>query len=342
VRPHRAFPSATRVATTADPSRYGVLLQAPGRIFVRPERSLSDVTLAIGGELPTASHDGKRIAFWRTGSQGSNPQELRIAEVVGGAERMLIALPAGSAGGVIAWANDDTGLLYEVHSTELLPGAGGGPKSSSIESYDLAVTQAPGASDGDLMLTGGTRFVPLAWDKGGALASALVTGEGGMVAQYVTWDRRTLPAGQRAVKRAPLPWPSTAFSVSASHDARLMLAVDLAANALRVWPAGDVAASAVLRPATGTLTGARWRPGTPRDLAWVVEKNVEVFTYGTSAIATIYRAQQSPFLEGWRADGSAIYLFEVLRGTVVVDLANLSQTVIWPDDLAVIGATILR
>ncbi len=67
---------------TGDPSRYGVLLQAPSRIFVRRERPLTDVILAVGGEQPAASHDGKRIAFWRTGPQGNNPQELRIAEII--------------------------------------------------------------------------------------------------------------------------------------------------------------------------------------------------------------------------------------------------------------------
>ena len=60
---------------TADPSRYGVVLQAPGRIFVRRERPLTDVILAFGG--------------------------------------------------AIVWANDDTGLLYAVHSSELVGGAGG-------------------------------------------------------------------------------------------------------------------------------------------------------------------------------------------------------------------------
>src|SRR5438445_8068801 len=69
-------PTAAPSPTAADPSMYGVLLQAPGRIFVRRERSLSDVILAIGGEQPAASHDGRRVAFWRTAPQGNNPQEL--------------------------------------------------------------------------------------------------------------------------------------------------------------------------------------------------------------------------------------------------------------------------
>jgi hypothetical protein len=337
-----AVPSTAAPSPTSDPSRYGVLLQAPGRIFVRRERPLSDVVLAIGGEQPAASHDGKRVAFWRTGPQGNNPQELRIVDVIGGAERMLAALPAGDLGGAIVWANDDTGLLYEAHSSQLLPGAGGGPRSSRLESFDLAVSQAPGATDSQLVLTGGSVFVPLAWDKGGALASALITGEGGQVGQYVTWDRKTQPGGQSAVKRTPFGWPANAFSVRPSHDAKLMLAIDLAANALRVWPTGDITGSALIRPATGVPTDARWRSGTPRDVAWVVGPNVEVFTYGTSSVGTVYGGKGQPMIQGWRADGSAIYLFESVRGTFVVEIANLSQTNIWPDDLAVVGGTIVR
>ncbi len=327
---------------TGDPSRYGVLLQAPGRIFVRRERPLTDVILAVGGEQPAASHDGKRIAFWRAGPPGNNPQELRIAEIIGGAERMLTALPAGDLGGAIVWANDDTGLLYEAHSGQLVPGAGGGPRSSRLESFDLSAAQTPLAGDSALVQSGGTRFVPLAWDKRAALASAVVTTEGGMSINYVTWDRKTLPGGEGVVARVPFSWPSTAASIRASHDGKLMLAIDLAANALRVWPTADIAAATLVRPASGTLADAGWRAGTLRDVTWVVGTTVEVFTYGTSPIAVIYRGQSTVFLEGWRADGSALLLYEIAHGTFVIDLANLSPTKIWDDDLAVLGGLLLR
>ena len=346
--PSTSAASASASATappsaTSDPSRYGVLLQAPGRIFVRRERTLSDVVLEIGGERPAASHDGRHIALWRTGTQRNNPQELYIVDVVGGAERMLTGLPAAAAGGPIVWANDDSGLLWEVHSTEYFAGIGGGPKFSRLESKELSDSAfPPGSTHSELMLNSGAWFVPLAWDKSGAMASALITGEGGMTGQYVTWDRRAPQAGQSAVKRASMQWPSTAFSVRASHDGKLMLAIDIAANALRVWPTGDIGGSTLVRPASGMLTDARWRSGTARDIAWVAGTNVELFTYGTSAVGTIYRGQSAPFIQGWRADGSAIYLFESARGTFVVDLASLSQTVIWPEDLAVIGGMILR
>src|SRR5439155_540751 len=136
------------------------------------------------------------VASCRTGPQGNNPQELRIADIPSGNERMLTSLPAGFAGGALVWSSADDGLLYEVHSTASFPGAGGGPRSSRLESYDLLATQAPGATDGSLMLTDGRVFIPLAWDRSGALCSALTTGEGGYAIDYMTWDRRALPAGQ--------------------------------------------------------------------------------------------------------------------------------------------------
>ena len=168
-----ASPSPTATAT-ADAARYGVLLGSGGRISVRSETTFPTSVYAAGGEHAVASHDGRRIAFWRTGPQGNNPQELRIADIPSGNERMLTSLPAGFAGGALVWSSADDGLFYEVHSTASFPGAGGGPRSSRLESYDLLATQAPGATDGSLMLTDGRVFIPLAWDRSGALCSALV------------------------------------------------------------------------------------------------------------------------------------------------------------------------
>src|SRR5688500_3981394 len=134
-----AAPSPTATPSpTIDPTRYGFVFGVNGRIVVRPERS-ADSVLAIAGDLPSVSHDGKRIAFWRMGPQGGNPPQLRIAELPGGAERLVLSIPAGSLGGEIVWASDDSGLLYEVHSSEYFPGVGGGPRFTRLESVDLAV-----------------------------------------------------------------------------------------------------------------------------------------------------------------------------------------------------------
>ena len=341
-------PSATATATppasatASDPARYGYVNASAGRIAVRAERS-TDVILAIAGEQPAASRDGKRIAFWRTGPSGSNPQELRIVDVPGGAEQRLTSLAAGFAGGAIVWSNDGNGLLYEVHSTDLFPGAGGGPKSSRLESFDLLATQAPGATDSALMLTNGNVFVPLAWDKAGQLATALVTGEGGFGLGYVTWDRRTQPAGASAVKRTQFPWQVVAFTVQASPDATLLLAIDGAANVLRIWPAADITKADQVAPGAARITDAQWRPGVRPDVAWVLDdQNVGVFTNQTSSVGTIYRGQSQVRLLSWRVDGSGLVLNEFGKGVLVVDRATLQVTALPHLGAVIAGAVLLK
>ena len=335
-----ASPSPTATAT-ADAARYGVLLGSGGRISVRSETTFATSVYAAGGEHAVASHDGRRIAFWRTGPQGNNPQELRIADIPSGNERMLTSLPAGFAGGALVWSSADDGLFYEVHSTASFPGAGGGPRSSRLESYDLLATQAPGATDGSLMLTDGRVFIPLAWDRSGALSSALTTGEGGYAIDYVTWDRRVLPAGQNATKLTRFPWPVIAGQVNASHDAKRLLAVDLAANAVRVWPLADIGSADIVR-AGAKLLSAQWRKGVASDISWVVGSNVDVFTYQTSTVATWYEGQAPVTILAWRVDGSGIVLFESARGTFVVPGPRQSPLQLFDQDAGVAGTVLVR
>ena len=350
VAPTSAAPTATLATTpslsptataTADAGRYGVLLGSGGRISVRSETTFATSVYAAGGEHAVASHDGRRIAFWRTGPQGNNPQELRIADIPSGNERMLTTLPAGFAGGAIVWSSADDGLFYEVHSTASFPGAGGGPRSSRLESYDLLATQAPGATDGSLMLTDGRVFIPLAWDRSGALSSALTTGEGGYAIDYVTWDRRALPAGQSATKLTRFPWPIIAGQVNASHDAKRLLAVDLAANAVRVWPLADIGSADIVR-AGAKLLSAQWRKGVASDISWVVGSNVDVFTYQTSTVATWYEGQAPVTILAWRVDGSGIVLFESARGTFVVPGPRQSPLQLFDQDAGVAGTVLVR
>jgi hypothetical protein len=315
-------PSPTPRPTT-DPATYGYIAPSSERFWVLPERA-ADPVLDIGGERAAASHDGKRIAFWRTGPQGGNPQDLRIVEVPGGAERMLMSLSPGLTGGVIVWSNDDTGLLFAVHSVAQFPGVGGGPRSSGLQSYDLSASA--GAIDGALLLTDGRVYVPLAWDKPGQMASALTTGEGGMAIDYWTWDRRNLPTGQAAVKSTRFPWQAIAERVRVSSDSKRLSAIDLTANVLRVWPIADITASDMVSPGTGKVGDASWRPRTPADLAWVVDQNVSLFTYQTSSVRVVHRGQGFVQIASWRADGSGIVLFEQGRGPFILDLSSLQVT----------------
>src|SRR5437870_881880 len=75
--------TATPTPTATDASRYGYVVSSQGRFVVAAEGTGSTV-LAIDGEGPVASHDGRHIAYWRAG-----PRELHIVDVPGGADRLL-------------------------------------------------------------------------------------------------------------------------------------------------------------------------------------------------------------------------------------------------------------
>ena len=339
-----AVPSAPPASSAAsDPGRYGYVVASAGRITVRPERS-TDAVLAIGGENPIASHDGRRFAFWRTGPQGNSGQELRIVEVPSGAERLVTTIAPGQGGGAIAWANDDTGLLYETHdiAQPSTPRPQAGPVSSTLIAFDLNATQAPGSTTSELMLSNGLVFIPLAWDKAGKIASALTTGEGGYAVHYYTWDMAVQAAGVSAVTRTQFPWQIIYASVQASTDAKRILAVDGAANVLRVWPIANIAAVGVVTPA-GQLRDAKWRPGTRvADVGWVVDQNVAVFTYQTDTVGTIYRGQSPVGLLAWRADGSGLVVNEQSKGVFIVDLSSGETSALSGFGSVIAGAVLLR
>lgn len=337
-------PTASSVATStappsADPTRYGLVVPGAGRTIVRSERS-TDAVLAIAGDQAAPSHDGKRIAFWRTRPEGGNPHELRIAEIPVGTERLLTALPAGVGGGAIAWSNDDTGLLYAVHSLEPVTAVGAGPRFSRLQSIDVAAAPAPAVTS-ELVLGAGRVFMPLAWDRPAQIASALTTGEGGMALEYVTWDRK-MPPGQGATKSTPFPWPVFAGTVRASHDATRVLAIDGDANALRIWPVADIGASDMVSPGAGRITDAWWRPRPAADVAWVVDQNVSVLTYQTSSVRTVYRAPAMVLIMAWRVDGSGLILYEQGRGPLVVEIASLQVVTLAGGGEATGGAVLLR
>jgi hypothetical protein len=336
-----AAPSPTATPSpTIDPARYGFVFGVNGRIIVRPERT-ADAVLTIAGDLPSVSHDGKRIAFWRMGPQGGNPPQLRIAELPGGAERLVLSIPSGSLGGAIVWANDDSGLLYEVHSAEYFPGVGGGPRFTRLESVDLTVAAPNPTTHADLTLSDGRVIVPIAWDNAGRSASALTTGEGGMASEYITWDRAP-GVTQNVVKRTRFPWSVVAHSVRAAHDAKRILAIDVGANELRVWPIGDIARADTVAGAGGRIVDASWRTGVPADIAWVVDQTVSVFTYQTGGARVIHRGQAFVLIEGWRSDGSGLAIHEQGRGALLVDVAAAQATTLPEAGAQLAGGVLLR
>jgi hypothetical protein len=150
------------------------------------------------------------------------------------------------------------------------------------------------------------------------------------------------PAGVSAVKRVKFPWRVAALNVRASSDARLALAIDASANVVRVWPAEDITKADAVNPGAPKLLDARWRPGAPRDVAWLLDQNVGVFTYQTSSVGTIYRGQGIVRIMTWRADGSGLLLNEQGRGFFVVDMTSGRATAVSGLDYPIAGAVLLR
>ncbi|HET8569449.1 MAG TPA: hypothetical protein VFM93_10735 [Candidatus Limnocylindria bacterium] len=323
--PPRASPSPSPAASPS-PSptagvlsdRYGYVLPDHGRLIVRAETADRPVGSVDGWTGAAVSPDGRRIAVWQPSRTGDGPERLVVVDVATRAERELLTAAAVMRGGSIAWANDGTGLFYSVHSRESVVGAG--PRVSELHSYDLAAARAPGATEPELRRSDGFAFVPVGWDKAAQVAFAVVTGEGGFAAEYLVWDKRSLPAGQPAVRRAGVPWPVLFSTVFASPDGKTVLAVDLAANALRLWPASNIAQAATVQRGPARIYDARWRPDS-RDIVWVLGPEVRLTTYQTDAERVVYRGEEQMTIAAVRPDGSAAL---VRRGgrVVVVELAG--------------------
>lgn len=315
-----ATPAASTAATAAD---YGFISLGQFGTFAIRAESDGRVVRELTGINPAVSPDGKTIAYWRTGPAAAVPHVLTVHTVATGAERTLYE-PQGQRGAGIVWASDARGLLFAVET----PRAGGppsGPERSSLLTYDLAASQAPVATSSELMLTGGIVILPVAWDGPGQVASAVLTGEGGFATEYLTWDQRIQAASASAVRRTRMPWSGIiAGTVRGSWDHKLVLAPDRERSVLRIWPIADIAASGEVRPAPGATVGsAEWRPRSQREVAWAPGGKVDLFAYQTDSTRTIHTAPEPLFVMTWRADGSAVVVYEgQARRLVLVDVAS--------------------
>lgn len=322
-------------ATSADPSRFGYVFVSPGGIIVRGERA-TDTPIEIGGTAPAPSHDGRRIAFWRTGPQGNTPAELRIVDVATATERLVTTAQSGWNGGAIAWSSDDGGLLFEVNRI-VDPNAPPGPPTappSRMFSIDLATPSAQPVTHPALEFSGGFVFIPLAWDKSAGVAAALTTGEGGYAVEWVVWEKKA-----NTVKKTRFPWQILYTDVRVSANASMVLANDSAANALRFWPLSDIGNVQTLPPGpdvTVMSRGASWRPGTPNQLAWVTGRSVSLYTFATDRVPTLLASGQDIAIVGWRADGSGLLVTQFGGGIFLVDLTTLQVTPL--PHLAPVGA----
>lgn len=344
----RAAASASPTAAPAD--RYGYVFTtatALGSVFngdqpivVRRERDATPA-FELAGVLPAVSIDGQRLAYWRT-TPNVGATELRVLDVADPrTDRSVLSLDAQTLGGAAIWSNDGAGLLISTFSREV---SGGGvdhcPLRSELVMVDLATAPVTTRSAG----SGGCTLVPLAWDRPGQVAAAIVTGPGGYATEYMTWNGNAAnPFARTNVPReagtAGVDTSLFAFGARASDDAKLVLGFELNLNVLRVWPILDITrADQVRRPARNGF--AIWRPGTGATAAyeviWGVGPKLNLFRYRTDSSTTLYTSTADTTPLAVRPDGSGVLVAEVSAPTagsplpatrlVVVEIATRQAT----------------
>jgi hypothetical protein len=315
--------SATVPAPTPTPApvAYGyVHLAAPGRIVLRSERDGSPV-FEFTGVSPAVSSDGKRLAYWRTGTPISTQEtdvfspkgvDLRILDVADPiTERTVFSAPGDTYGANIVWSNDGQGLLIATYSRETVGGAGLG--SGTPARYDLVMldltttpaTQRPAATQ----VSRGFVYLPVAWDRPGQIAAGVVTGEGGFVTEYVTWNGNGNPANP--FTRTPLR-NVIAGTVQASADAKFLMGGE--AGGVRIWPINDVSKSSLIqRPSP--ISNPFWRSGPGYFTIWsigVPTQTVEMTQYGTDGSIALYTVSGTDraYAAASRPDGSAVLVIQ--------------------------------
>lgn len=351
--PSSAASATTSSTPTATPvgDRYGyVHLAAPGRIVVRGERDGSPA-FELTGVTPAVSSDGKRIAYWRTGSPISSQEtdvfspkgtELRVLEVAEPRnERTVFTVPGDTHGANIVWSNDGQGVLIVTYSRETVGGPGLG--SGTPARYDLVMldltttpaTQRPAATQ----VSRGFVYLPVAWDRPGQIAAGVVTGEGGYVTEYVTWNGGS-PANP--FSRTTLRNLTIAGTVQASADAKLVMGGD--PSGVRVWPINDASkASLIQRPTP--ISNPFWRLAPGSHLVWSVgvpTTTVELTQYGTDSSTAVYTVTGTDraYAAASRPDGSAVLVIQSgpplttdppapATKLVIVDVATRQTTQMW-------------
>lgn len=302
-----ASPSPT-VAVATDRYAYVFANNAENeeRIVVRRESDAASV-FELAGVSPAVSPDGKRLAYWRlTANVGAT--DLRVLEVADpSSDRAVYTVPSDSLGGSMVWSNDGQGLLIGLYSREPVGGGGvegGNPARSDVLMLDLASTPAA-TRTAATPLSGGSVYLPVAWDRPGKAAAAVVTGPGGYATDWTTWNGNAATA----FDRVPVPPPSIfAESVQASADAKLVMGLEDSLNVLRVWPTLDITAAGQVRHPSRVSPFPLWRPGPtgPYEVIWVVGQNVDLFRYRTDSSGTLFTSTEHPVLVAVRPDGSGV------------------------------------
>jgi hypothetical protein len=317
-------PSAT--ASTTD-ARYGYLAVGGGGFAVVDESGTTIQQYGCGAPgrgcnetMLAVSPDGRRVAFWLSGQ--TPLWEVRVFDVAAPtAVRTVVTLPEGFEGLGMAWATDSRGLLF-ASQTVGYGGITGGAGRATLSAVDVT-TPGP-ATDVMPTRTDGAFYRPLAWDRTRNVVAAVTSGEGGYVGEY------TVKEGDRYSATRAKAGQFLAWQLDASPDGTRVLAIDLAANVLRIWPVTNFAGSFEVRPGPGgRISAARWRSA--REVAWSYGERLDVFVPQTDTSRTVYTASGDVRLVALRPDGTGALVASggspnVSAGMVNLDMATGAAT----------------
>lgn len=313
-----ASPSPTVVAAG---DRYGYVFtggDGQDRIVVRRERDFA-IVFELRGVGPAVSPDGKRLAYWRNAPNAGgivSGTDLRVLDVADPTSDRSVFMPAAEMlGGGMVWSNDGQGLLIETHSRErfVSPGPESCPVRSELLMLDLATALPSTRSAG----SGGCDLRPVAWDRPGQVAAAVVRGSGGYTTEYVTWNGNAASP----FARTPIPEESgeartgsllIAGWIEASPDAKFVMGLQSNRNVLRVWPILDITKAERVRATSDMTSNPVWRAGptAPYEVIWGMGPSVRHLQVPNGSSTTLYTSTENVGIAAMRPDGSAVLLAE--------------------------------
>lgn len=175
-------PSATPLAPSFAPAvpsaKFGIIALTRDGFAVRPETDADPIRVVpqIEHRLPdglAVSSDGRYVAYWRPIAAGGD--DLMLYDAATNADPANIARLTDATGGAIAWADDDSGLVFA--SRPLAQDAR--IRLSTLVTGDRTIRPIATAIDATSLLT------PLTWIRETKSVSAIERTPEGVVTSYV-------------------------------------------------------------------------------------------------------------------------------------------------------------